>query len=32
MTKTGGPEAKRPRPATVVIWREGGGVVGSFPA
>lgn len=27
-----GPEAKRPRPATVVIWREDGGVVGSFPA
>lgn len=24
--------AQRPRPATVVIWREDGGVVGSFPA
>ena len=25
-------KADRPRPATVVIWREDGGVVGSFPA
>ena len=27
-----GPAAQRPRPATVVIWREDGGVVGTFPA